>query len=124
MALVQRRSFRASDEATIDPGKLRHLVQVQDYTDKQDTAGQPIKTWFKFADVHAEILPLSGRELFTAQEVFSEATVQINMRYLKGLRPTMRIVYGDLVYNILSAVDVQMLHVKHECLCEAGLIDG
>lgn len=103
-------------------GSLRHLVRVEQYTETQDTAGQPIKGYTTFATVHASIDNITGQELFRVQEVFPAATARIKMRYLRGLDSRMRIVHGETYYNILDVDDVEERHIEHVCLCQTGFV--
>lgn len=103
-------------------GQLRHVVDVEAYTEVQDGTGQPIKTYALFSRRHARIRHLSGRELFAAQELFAAANVEITMRYFDGLVETMRIRHRDRLYNILNIDDTELRHIQYICLCQTGLV--
>jgi len=47
--------------------------------------GQVTKSWADFLTRSASVEPLQGRELFAAQQIKSETTVKIKMRYDTGL---------------------------------------
>ena len=75
-------------------GNLRHLVTIQKLTTTRDSFGEPVESWTTFATVHAAVEPLSGREYWQAQQIAAETSLRVRIRYLAGLRPTMRIRHG------------------------------
>jgi SPP1 family predicted phage head-tail adaptor len=90
----------------------------------QDSFGQPNETWNDEITARAYIEPLSGRELFAAQQVNAETTTRITIRYRTGLNQAMRIVFGDIVYNIHSMLDLEMRHAWLEIMAGSGLNNG
>jgi SPP1 family predicted phage head-tail adaptor len=87
---------------TCEAGRLRHRVTIEQLTAAQNTFGEEEPRWQSVTTRWASIAPLSGRELFTAQQVYAEATHGVRLRYLAGLTPKMRLVYRDRVFNIES----------------------
>lgn len=86
---------------TLAAGKLRHRVRIEDLVTAQDSNGDIVQTWQNFADnVAAAIEPLSARELVQSQAVQSEVSARITIRWLPGVKATMRIVQGLTVYRI------------------------
>jgi len=105
----------------INPGRLRHRVTLQSPSQVNDSYGQPIPTWNTYATVWASIEPLSGREIISAQQAQSEASLRVRLRYIEGVTPMHRIGYGDRTLAILSVVDPREMHAELELLCqEAG----
>lgn len=99
-------------------GRLRYLVTIEEATITQDTTGAPVETWTTFAEVWANIKPLKGRQLFAAKEFHSEITTQIYIRYLEGVLPQMRVVWGDHTYLIdYPPIDIDMRHKEMILLC-------
>lgn len=86
-------------------GQLRHRVTVQSLTVTQDEYGAPVETWTTMATVWVSIEPLEGREYFAARQVNAEVTGRIRMRYLPGVLPSMRVLYGTRTFNILSIIN-------------------
>lgn len=105
-------------------GRLRHKVTVEQVTETIDEFGQAIKSWSTFAQPFAAIEPVSGREYFAAQQVDSEVTVKITMRYLSGLTTKMRISWGGKIYNIQSIIDPAERTAMQTLMCSEGLNDG
>ena len=73
-------------------GKLRHRVQIQAPTDVRDDHGGNTRTWTTIATVWGSVEPLSGRELFEAQQVHARAAVRIRVRHYEGLTTKHRLV--------------------------------
>lgn len=87
----------------MDAGKLRHRIQIQTYTEKQDTTtGAMTKTWSTFATVWASIEPLSAKEFIAARVEQSKIALRIVIRYLGGVEPKMRAYHEakDKYYSI------------------------
>lgn len=104
-------------------GRLRFRVAIEQYTEAQDSAGQPIKSWIPFAERKASIDPIDPLRTptFRADERFEPSTFRIGMRYVPGLIPTMRVRYGEIIYEILDAADTQTRHREHVLTCRTGI---
>lgn len=81
-------------------GKLRHRIDIQHRVKTRDPdTGEVFEDW---ADLHtsipAAIEPLSVKEFLAAQQVQSEVTTRIVIRYRDGLDATMRIIHNGKVY--------------------------
>jgi SPP1 family predicted phage head-tail adaptor len=90
---------------TLAAGKLRHRVRIEEIVTDQDSNGDIVQTWQTYADnVAAAVEPLSARELVQAQAMQSEVSARITIRWLSGVKATMRIVYGSAIYRIHGAL--------------------
>lgn len=93
----------------IDPGKMRHRIEFEEYIGEPDGYGDPQllidDNWGCVATVWAAINPISGREFYAAEQSQSEVTHKVICRYRAGLRNDMRIKYGDRVFKILSIIN-------------------
>lgn len=76
-------------------GDLRHRVEIQEPSDSRDAHGGITRTWNTVATRWARIEPLSGRELFQAQQVEARTRVRITMRPYAALTETHRIVWTE-----------------------------
>ena len=99
-------------------GKLRHRITIQTYTASKNSFGEEIKLWTDYARVSASIEPLSGKELFTAQQLHAETTTQIIIRYLEGMNTSMRILFGTKVYDILHISNKEERNIAVYLLCK------
>jgi len=88
----------------MNPGELKHRVTIQERSVTRDTDGGESESWVDFATVWAAVEPLQGREFFAAQQTNSEVTGKVRLRYLAGVKPTMRVLFGARVFDILAAV--------------------
>lgn len=86
-------------------GRLRHYVIIQQATETQGADGSVIQTWGEFAHVYAEISPKSGNETYASQGIHASVVHEIRIRYLKGVVPKMRILWGERVFEIIGVVN-------------------
>jgi len=91
----------------MNPGRLRHRIIIQELTDLRDPiSGEIIDTdWQDVCTVWAEIRALRGREYFAAQQTIAESSHEITIRYRKGIKPTMRAVHDDRIFDIQAVLD-------------------
>jgi SPP1 family predicted phage head-tail adaptor len=86
-------------------GKLRHLVTIQlDEGLQNSDTGVITNDWQPFVTVWAEVRPLSAREFIAAAASQSKVTATVKIRYLAGIKPSMRIVDGEHTYQIEGAL--------------------
>lgn len=83
-------------------GKLRHRIVIQAQRNRQSEYGAVVAEWHNLHSVWAEVKPISGRELFAASQIHSEATIQIWLRYIPDIDYTMRIKFGGRLFEIVS----------------------
>lgn len=84
-------------------GELRHKITFQKLDKVKDPiSGELIDDWTNFATVWGSVEDLAGKEFFAAQQINAEITTQVKIRYLKGIKATMRIIYDDRVLEIAA----------------------
>lgn len=85
-------------------GSLRHRVMLQRQPVVVDDYGGAVKDapWEDVATVWASLEAVSGREFFASQQVQSEVTHKITIRFRPGVAADMRIVYGGRVFGIVA----------------------
>lgn len=88
-------------------GNLRHRITIQQNTRTQNEIDEWIDGWSEFATVWAAIEPAIGKEYYAAKQIDSRVDGKIRIRYLEGLEPTMRIIWGERILNIISLMTVQ-----------------
>lgn len=91
----------------IAAGKLRHRVTIEQPTITQNPlTGEITEGWGAFAsNLPAAIEDLSARDFIQSAAVQSEITTRITVRYLPGIKPNMRVVNGDTIYNIRGVLN-------------------
>jgi SPP1 family predicted phage head-tail adaptor len=100
-------------------GKLRHQITLEQNTGVEDTAGQVVDNWTPFAtNLWASIRPLTGEEVLQAQQVQAEVTHEVKLRYLAGVTPQLRVLFGARVFNILSVVNTDERNYELVLLCK------
>ena len=105
-------------------GDLRHRVQIQNKTVQTDELQQQSDVWLAYANVWASVRPVKGREYFAARQENAEVTAVVTMRYLSGITPDMRIVFGDRVFEIVSVINVDERNRVLELMCKEAIPDG
>lgn len=98
-------------------GKLRHRVTLQELVKTDDGYGGIVETWQDVATVWAAIKPLRGNERYTAQQVQSELSHKITIRYQAGIKPQMKLLYKGRTFEIESVIDIEERHQWLELLC-------
>lgn len=87
-------------------GKLDRRITIQNRIETQNSFGEAVISYGTFATVWAEVLPLSGRELFTAAQTFPEAQLKVRIRYLAGVTEKHRILHDGVSYDILHIAEM------------------
>jgi SPP1 family predicted phage head-tail adaptor len=108
----------------LNPARLRHKIRIEQKTFTRDAFGGMVETWALFAEARADIIPLSGRELFAAQAVQNETTSKIIIRYISGVTVGMRVVFGTRTLNILAAINFEERNKELQLLCSEGVANG
>lgn len=83
-------------------GKLRHRIIIQTQRNRPSGYGAVAPEWGDLHTVWAEVKPISGRELISASQIHAEATAQIWLRYLPNIDHTMRVKFGDRLFEIVA----------------------
>ena len=96
-------------------GLLRHRVTIQEpISSTGGGVGASRKQSFEDSrDVWAAVWPLSGKELIAAQQLGSEITSRIRIRYTAGVTPKLRLRLGDTTtyYDIVSVINPDMRNI-------------
>ena len=107
---------------SVQSGNLRQRITLQSASQEQDVTGQPLTTAVAFATCWAEVKPMSGNEIYRAQQYTDEATIQVTIRYRRGVDASMTILYtdqdGDHTYEILAILNEMQQNVYLILLCK------
>jgi SPP1 family predicted phage head-tail adaptor len=93
-------------------GRLRHQVVIQQVTESQDASGAVVESWAALATVWASIDPIAGNEFFAAKQTMAETTHRIRIRYLSGVVPKMRVLFGSRTFDITEIINFQEKNVE------------
>lgn len=112
-------------------GSMRHRVTIQSRKDEKDELNQPSLEWTDLSGgtVWADIQPMTARERMVAQANQSELTHLVVIRYQGQFSDprymaTLRIKYGNRIFNIQGSIDPDERHKSLELSCLEGLNDG
>lgn len=87
----------------MQPGKLRHRVNIQVKPQSQDEYGEPDAPYVNiWENVPAAIESVSGREFYAAQMINAEITGKITIRWREGITAMHRIVHQTREQAALS----------------------
>lgn len=83
-------------------GKLDRKIRIErDSGSSRDSLGAPVEEWEKFRDVWANVVPMSGGEVFTAGKDTPGQVSKFFVRYFLGLNEKDRISYDGKAWDIL-----------------------
>jgi SPP1 family predicted phage head-tail adaptor len=84
-------------------GKYNQIITIEQRLMTTDNIGQSVETWATFREnVWANIQYKNGKEYFGAKQNIPELDAIITIRYLRGLRSTMRIKWGIHYLQFIS----------------------
>lgn len=98
-------------------GRLKDRVRLERISETLAASGQPANEWVLVTTAWAGIEPISGRERIAGDQVMSDLTHRVMMRYRAGVTPKMRLVNGARVLEIVSVIDTNNRHEQLELLC-------
>lgn len=99
-------------------GKLRRRITIRCATLTQNSIGEMVQSWADFArNVPAQIVPANGKEAIQAAQVNAQQQVIVCIRYLPGVSPQMRIIYGTRTFEINSVMNKEERNREMEIVC-------
>jgi SPP1 family predicted phage head-tail adaptor len=102
----------------INPGEYRHVIEFESLENVSDSYGAPFDRWLHVLKTRAAIYPISGKEFYAAETVNSEVSHKVNMRYMPGITPDLRIKFGDRFFSIISIINFQEKNIQLQLLCK------
>ena len=98
---------------------LRHRLQIQEAAEVVSPTGdgQPVKYWNPVVTAWGSVEPLTGRELFSAQQTSARTTHKIIIRGC-SLSPKNRVVYGQRIFHLISVSDKFERGISVEAMAE------
>ena len=104
----------------IHSGRLNKLITIQQSTQTRDAHGGNVDSWGTYAVRMASIVPMNGREYFTARQEASEVSHRVRIRYdstAGATTPKMRILYGSRVFDIESVINPKEANKEIVMMC-------
>jgi SPP1 family predicted phage head-tail adaptor len=102
----------------INAGKYRVPVTIQQRQFGEDSYGSTTEDWADIVKVRAGIFPLGGSEFFKANEINSQITHRVHIRYVPGITPDMRIVLNERSLMITSISNYQERNIELQMYCK------
>lgn len=100
-------------------GLLRHRLRIEEAVDviNANGDGQPVKAWNVLGTVWGSVEPLTGRELFSAQQVSARTTHKITLR-ARSISPKHRLIYGQRIFHLTSIANKSERDISLEIMAE------
>mgnify|MGYP000199181455 CR=1 FL=1 len=94
----------------------KHRLLIEQRVTTKDSYGGQSETWSTVATVWANIRPLSGVALETAQQTYGKVSHTIEINYRAGLTQANRGVFNGRYFD-RSTADIQKLCRHRQILC-------
>lgn len=98
--------------------RLNKRVAIQKPKGESGAYNEPLDTWEDVVTMWAAIEPLRGREYFAAMSEHAEVTTRIRIRYRDGIDRTMRVKYGNTVFEILHIIHPEFAKRELQLMCK------
>jgi SPP1 family predicted phage head-tail adaptor len=102
-------------------GQLRHRLEIQEQRSVRDEWGNQVSEWFTVATAWAAIEPIRGEEYWAAGAQQGETIHRVTMRYVPGVTPKHRLLFGDRILEIESTLNLEERSRLLELLCKERL---
>ena len=98
-------------------GNLKHKVSIQTFSQTDNDFGEVEKSWSEFAPAYASTTPLSAKEFYKAG-THNEVTHKIEIRYIDGVSPSMKVVLsGGREFSIESVLNIREANKTLQLIC-------
>lgn len=90
-----------------------NLLRVGASRDQFGGTGSPVA----FATRWAKLQPLSGKELFKAQQTVAEVTHKVTIRYMPGVKANQLVQFGSRIFEIQYIENIEFLNLELHLFC-------
>lgn len=113
-------------DTAVGSGAFNRPVTIEQPTDVDDGQGGSTRTWVVVLQTMAHFQPFKGQELWKTGQVYPTLWTKVLIRYRPDVNvtPTMRLRYGNRIYNIRSVEVPAEALTTIEMLCEQLQISG
>ncbi|WP_193063466.1 phage head closure protein [Oceanobacillus oncorhynchi] len=98
-------------------GKLDKRIEIGDVEEIRQPNGRYIEEFVPYHKCWARVHPLSGNEKFAAQQIQSELTHRVEIRYYPGIVPQQKVKYNNRIFDIESVIDIDEQHREMHLNC-------
>lgn len=102
----------------MNPGRLNKRIKIQSKASEKNEFGEFEDSWEDVKEVWAEVKPVTGRSFFAAQQINSEITHQVVIRYIGNIKPSMRVLYGTREFEILYCMNFDEANEAIQLMCK------
>jgi SPP1 family predicted phage head-tail adaptor len=86
----------------MNPGLLNKRVTILKQDDSSNSYGEIENIWIDVVTIWGNVRTLTGRALFQANQVHTETTSKVIIRYRKDIGANMRIRFGERILEIIA----------------------
>ena len=97
-------------------GNLKHKIMIQTSVESSNDLGEVVNEWVDFKTAYASITPISAKEFFKAG-THAEVSHKIELRYIDGIKPKMRVMYGVREFSIESVLNIREENKTLQLIC-------
>lgn len=90
---------------SIDPGRLRRALDLEQHVRTPDGAGGFSESWTKLATVFAELRPIVAASTVSADQEVESVTHRVRLRMRAGVSAGMRLREEARIYEIVTVHD-------------------
>lgn len=100
----------------MNPGTMRHRIEIQVYSDIENEVGEITKSWITYKKLWAGKKQIRGSNTNEGNKEGIEYTYRFNIRYRTDLSEDMRIVHKGIIYDIkhinpIAELDLYETHI-------------
>lgn len=116
--------------SNIAAGRLRHTIRFERQVTTKNASGETSIEWEAVGTYPCEIRPQTARELLVSQQINSESTTMLTMRYRSNIKASMRGVQvfngvDGTIYNLTPPVrdsnsGMEWMQIRVTALLNAG----
>ena len=107
------------------PGELKHQITIERLSGATSLSGEEAQVWVTFlSGVWAAVETLTGREQYaqSADQMISELTHKVRIRYVAGILPKMRVLHRSRYFDILSVKNLMERDEEIHLMCKEAVI--
>ena len=98
------------DPLVVNPGELRHAVQIQQQVTTQSASGEPQQSWTTILATQASIRTASSREVYRASQFTGQVSHVITIRWPGSgvsILGGQQLLFGGRVFKLQTVENVQ-----------------
>lgn len=102
-------------------GRLRNRITVMEHVEEANALGQvkviPTPKYKRWAFIE----PLEGSELINAQQMQSDVTHRVSMRYSPEITSRMKLQYGDRTLEVVVPLNIDERNKETVLMCKEAI---